>query len=212
MSTKPTTSGTYYRDQDADPKLLKGAKIAVLGYGSQGRAHALNLHDGGLNVVVGLRAGGPTAKQAAADGLAVSAPADAVRDADLVSMLVPDMAQPTLFRDAVAPNLKDGATLMFAHGFNIHFRQIEPRKTIDVSMVAPKGPGALVRRQYQQGQGVPCLVAVHQDATGRTLIAPFLMRTTSAARAPGSSAPPSPRKLKPTCSVSKPSCAVASLS
>ena len=157
----------HYREQDANAGLLKGKKIAVLGYGSQGRAHALNLHDSGCDVTVGVRAGGPTAKQAKADGLKVDAPANAVKDADLVAMLVPDMAQPALYREAVAPNLKDGATLLFAHGFNIHFRQVEPRKTIDVSMVAPKGPGALVRRTFEEGRGVPCLVAVHQDATGK---------------------------------------------
>jgi ketol-acid reductoisomerase len=160
-------SSQHYREQDADPKLLKSLKIAVLGYGSQGRAHAMNLHDSGMDVTVGARAGGPSAKQAAADGLRVAAPSDAAKSADFVAMLVPDMAQPALYKEAVAPYLKDGATMLFAHGFNIHFRQIEPRKTIDVSMVAPKGPGALVRRQYEQGQGVPCLVAVHQDASGR---------------------------------------------
>jgi len=165
MSSQAQTQ--YYREQDADPKLLQGLKIAVLGYGSQGRAHAMNLRDSGLDVTVGVRAGGPSAKQAATDGLRVASPSDAAKSADFVAMLVPDMAQPPLYREAVAPNLKDGATLLFAHGFNIHFRQIEPRKTIDVSMVAPKGPGALVRRQYEQGQGVPCLVAVHQDASGR---------------------------------------------
>ena len=157
----------HYREQDANPGLFKGKKIAVLGYGSQGRAHAMNLHESGCDVTVGLRAGGPTAKQAKTDGLKTASPADAVKGAELVAMLVPDMAQPALYRDAVAPNLKDGATLLFAHGFNIHFRQIEPRKTIDVSMVAPKGPGALVRRQYEEGRGVPCLAAVHQDATGQ---------------------------------------------
>ena len=165
MSSSSTT--THYREQDADPRLLQGTKIAVLGYGSQGRAHALNLHDSGLNVTVGVRPNGPTAKQAATDGLPVAAPADAARGADFVVMLVPDMAQPALYRDAVAPNLKDGATLLFAHGFNVHYKQIEPRPSIDVSMVAPKGPGNLVRRQYENGQGVPCLVAVHQDASGR---------------------------------------------
>jgi ketol-acid reductoisomerase len=162
-----SSTATYYREQDADPRLLHAAKVAVLGYGSQGRAHALNLRDSGLRVVVGARANGPSAKQAGADGLSVAAPADAVRGADLVALLVPDMAQPALYREAVAPNLRDGATLLFAHGFNVHYRQIEPRESIDVSMVAPKGPGNLVRRQYENGQGVPCLVAVHQDATGR---------------------------------------------
>jgi ketol-acid reductoisomerase len=127
----------------------------------------MNLHDSRCDVVVGVRPDGPSAKRAASDGLTVATPADAVKGAELVAMLVPDMAQPALYREAVAPNLRDGATLLFAHGFNVHFRQIEPRKTIDVSMVAPKGPGALVRRQYEEGRGVPCLVAVHQDATGK---------------------------------------------
>ena len=145
---------------------LDGKTIAVIGYGSQGRAQALNLHDSRMKVVVGVRAGGPSAAKAKADGLRTADPAAATREADVVAMLTPDMAQPQVYRESVAPNIKDGATLLFSHGFNIHYKQIEPRRTIDVSMVAPKSPGAIVRRQYQEGQGVPCLIAIHQDATG----------------------------------------------
>ncbi len=154
-----------YSEQDVDRAALADARIAVIGYGSQGRAHALNLRDSGFNVVAGLRPGGPTAKRAAADGLEVKAPADAVRDADLVAMLTPDPVQPELYA-AIEPNLKKGATLLFAHGFNIHYKQITPRADLDVVLIAPKGPGDLVRRQYEQGKGVPCLIAVAQDATG----------------------------------------------
>jgi ketol-acid reductoisomerase len=145
---------------------LKNARIAVLGYGSQGRAHALNLRDSGLDVVVGLRKGGPTSLKAQADGLKVVDPADAVKGADLVAVLTPDMVQPQLYTDVIAPNVKAGAALLFAHGFNVHYKTIVPRADIDVILVAPKGPGALVRNEYQIGRGVPCLYAVHQDASG----------------------------------------------
>jgi ketol-acid reductoisomerase len=145
---------------------LAKARIAVLGYGSQGRAHALNLKESGLDVVVGLRRGGPSWERAHADGFEVLEPADAVRGADLVAVLTPDMVQPALYRDAIEPNIAPGAALLFAHGFNVHFGQIVARKDIDVILVAPKGPGALVRREYEIGRGVPCLYAVHQDATG----------------------------------------------
>jgi ketol-acid reductoisomerase len=141
-------------------------RIAVLGYGSQGRAHALNLRDSGLDVVVGLRPGGPTWKKAEADGFAVVEPAHAVKGADLVAVLTPDMVQPRLYTDVIEPNIKPGAALLFAHGFNVHFKQIDPRKDIDVILVAPKGPGALVRSEYERGRGVPCVFAVHQDTTG----------------------------------------------
>jgi ketol-acid reductoisomerase len=155
-----------YSQKDVDKKALKGARIAVLGYGSQGRAHALNLSDSGFDVVVGVRKGGAGWKKAKKEGLAVAEPADAVADADLIAMLVPDMAQKSVY-ESVEASLKKGATLLFAHGFNVHFKQIKPRKDLDVVLIAPKGPGDLVRRQYQQGRGVPCLIAVFQDATGK---------------------------------------------
>ncbi len=145
---------------------LKNARIAVLGYGSQGRAHALNLKESGLDVVVGLRKGGPTSLKAQADGLKVVDPAEAVKGADLIAVLTPDMVQPQLYTDVIAPNAKAGAALLFAHGFNVHYKTIVPRADIDVILVAPKGPGALVRNEYQIGRGVPCLYAVHQDSTG----------------------------------------------
>jgi ketol-acid reductoisomerase len=155
-----------YSQKDVDKKALKGARIAVLGYGSQGRAHALNLSDSGFDVVVGVRKKGASWKKAKKDGLAVAEPTEAAAGADLVAMLVPDLAQKDLYA-SVESSLEKGATLLFAHGFNIHFKQIKPRKDLDVVLIAPKGPGDLVRRQYQQGRGVPCLIAVAQDSTGK---------------------------------------------
>src|SRR5579863_8628358 len=155
-----------YGRKDVDKKALKGARIAVLGYGSQGRAHALNLKDSGFDVVVGVRKGGASWTKVKRDGLEVAEPVAAVRGADLVAMLVPDMAQAALYT-AVKAALKPGAVLLFAHGFNVHFKQIKARKDLDVVLIAPKGPGDLVRRQYQQGRGVPCLIAVAQDASGK---------------------------------------------
>ena len=157
-----------FDEKDVDTGALKGERIAVLGYGSQGRAHAMNLRDSGYDVVMGLRPGGRTATIAAQDGFEVKSPVDAVEGAGLVAFLVPDMAQGQLYRD-IETNLRDGATLLFAHGFNIHFGQITPRSDLDVVLIAPKGPGDLVRRQYEIGRGVPCLVAVAQDATGKAL-------------------------------------------
>ena len=152
--------------KDVDRKALKGARIAILGYGSQGRAHALNLKDSGFDVVVGVRKAGLSWKKARRDGLEVAEPAAAAASADLIAMLVPDLAQKALYQD-IRKSLKKGATLLFAHGFNIHFKQVKPRSDLDVVLIAPKGPGDLVRRQYQQGRGVPCLLAVAQDATGK---------------------------------------------
>ncbi len=146
---------------------LDNARIAVLGYGSQGRAHARNLKDSGLDVVVGLRKGGKSWPVAEEDGQVVAEPADAVKGADLVAVLVPDMVQADLYHNAIEPNIKPGAALLFAHGFNIHFGLIKPRADIDVNMVAPKGPGRLVRVEYERGRGVPCLTAVYQDASGK---------------------------------------------
>ncbi|SDY15554.1 ketol-acid reductoisomerase [Lysobacter enzymogenes] len=142
-------------------------KIAVVGYGSQGRAHALNLRDSGFDVTVGLRPGGPTEIKAKADGFTVKNPAEAVADADLVAVLTPDMVQAQLYRDVIEPNIREGACLLFAHGFNVHYGQIAPRADLDVVLVAPKGPGALVRREYEIGRGVPSVYAVHQDTSGR---------------------------------------------
>ena len=145
---------------------LQSSRIAVLGYGSQGRAHALNLRDSGLDVVVGLRKGGASWDKAKADGLRVVEPGEAVREADLIAVLTPDMVQPKLYTDVIAPNIKPNAALLFAHGFNVHFGTIKARTDIDVILVAPKGPGALVRKEYEIGRGVPCLFAIHQDASG----------------------------------------------
>jgi ketol-acid reductoisomerase len=155
-----------YSQKDVDRKALQRARIAILGYGSQGRAHARNLKDSGFDVVVGVRKGGAGWKQARKDGLQVAEPAAAVADADVVALLIPDPAQKEFYR-GIRKGLKAGATLLFAHGFNIHFRQIKPAADLDVVLIAPKGPGDLVRRQYEQGRGVPCLLAVAQDATGK---------------------------------------------
>lgn len=155
-----------YSRKDVDRKALKGARIAVLGYGSQGRAHALNLQDSGFDVVVGARKGGASWKKARRDGLKVAEMTQAAASADLAAFMVPDLAQKELYA-AIAGSLKPGATLLFAHGFNVHFKQIRPRKDLDVVLIAPKGPGDLVRRQYEQGRGVPCLIAVQQDASGK---------------------------------------------
>jgi len=153
-----------FSQKEVDKKVLQGARICVLGYGSQGRAHALNLKDSGFEVVVGVRKG-DSWKKAKKDRLPVAEPVAAVKGADLVAMLTPDLAQKALYEDVV-DHLVEGATLLFAHGFNIHFKQIKPREDLDVVLIAPKGPGDLVRRQYEQGRGVPCLIAVSQDASG----------------------------------------------
>ena len=157
-----------YSEADVDQSVLEGERIAVLGYGSQGRAHALNLKDSGLDVVVGLRRGGASWSKAEADGLAVEEPGDAVKGAKIVIFLTPDMVQKGLY-ETVVDNIDEGALLLFAHGFAIHYGLIEPRADLDVALIAPKGPGGLVRRQYEEGHGVPCLVAIHRDASGNAL-------------------------------------------
>ncbi|MGQ9680439.1 MAG: ketol-acid reductoisomerase [Candidatus Bathyarchaeia archaeon] len=158
-----------YHDEDIDLGILKGRKVAVLGYGSQGRAQALNMRDSGLEVVVGLRPHGGSWLKAQADGMKVSSFREAAEAADVILMLIPDMAQPKVYREEVAPALEAGKTLQFAHGFNIHFGQIKPPANIDVTMVAPKSPGSEMRRQYEAGFGVPALVAVYQNPSGRAL-------------------------------------------
>lgn len=155
-----------YYEHDADLGFILGKKVAVLGFGSQGHAHALNLKDSGVDVRVGLRKGSRSWEKAEAAGLRVLPVAEAVREADVVMVLLPDEKQAQVYREEVEPNLKEGGALAFAHGFNVHFGQIKPRKDLDVWMVAPKGPGHLVRSEYQKGSGVPALVAVHQDASG----------------------------------------------
>lgn len=155
-----------YWQEHTNPDALKNQRIAVLGYGSQGRAQAMNLRDSGCDVVLGLRPNGASWHEAQADGWQPQDFASATRGADIVMILVPDLAQKTLFETEVEANLKPGAMLMFSHGFNIHFGLIKPGPEYDVAMIAPKSPGKLVRRQYEQGAGVPCLIAVHQDATG----------------------------------------------
>jgi ketol-acid reductoisomerase len=159
-----------YYDRDCDINLIKGMKVAVVGYGSQGHAHALNMMDSGVeNVVVALRAGSGSARKAEAAGLKVMEIAEAAGWCDLIMMCMPDELQADTFRDHIAPNLRDGAAIAFAHGLNVHFGLIEPKKTIDVLMMAPKGPGHTVRSEFQRGGGVPCLVAVDNDASGKAL-------------------------------------------
>ena len=158
---------TIYYDKDADLSLIQSRKVAVIGYGSQGHAHALNLKDSGVTVAVGLPETSRSRAKATAAGLTVKTVADAAAWADVIMVLVPDTTQAPLYRDAIAPNLTDGKTLMFAHGFNIRFGTIQPPAGVDVSMIAPKSPGHRVRELYVEGGGTPALLAVHQDATGQ---------------------------------------------
>ena len=160
---------TIYHEQDADRSALEGDKIAVLGYGSQGHAHAQNLKDGGYDVRVGLREGSASWSKAEEAGLRVLETGEAVREADVIMCVLPDTSHAKVYAASIAPNLKDGDMLMFAHGFSIHFKTVDPPTGVDVTMIAPKGPGHLVRRTYVEGNGTPALVAVHQDATGKAL-------------------------------------------
>ncbi|MBD2246568.1 ketol-acid reductoisomerase [Nostoc sp. FACHB-888] len=156
-----------YYDEDANLDLLAGKTIAIIGYGSQGHAHALNLKDSGLNVIVGLYPGSKSVAKAEAAGLTVKNVADAANAADFIMILLPDEVQKTIYKNEIEPNLQEGNVLAFAHGFNIHFGQVVPPANVDVVMVAPKGPGHLVRRTYEGGEGVPALFAVYQDASGQ---------------------------------------------
>ena len=159
-----------YYDSDADINLVKGKKVAIVGFGSQGHAHALNLRDSGVKeVAVALRPGSASAQKAESQGLKVMSVADAAKWADLLMMLTPDELQADIYKAEIAENIRPGAALLFAHGLNVHFGLIEPRKDIDVLMIAPKGPGHTVRGEYLKGGGVPCLIAVHQDASGNAL-------------------------------------------
>jgi ketol-acid reductoisomerase len=156
-----------YYDRDADINLIKSKKVAIVGYGSQGRAHALNLKESGVkDIRIALKPGSPTAKKVEADGLHVLSVSEAASWADLMMMATPDELQADIYRSEIAPNIRDGSAVAFAHGLNIHFNLIEPKSTIDVIMIAPKGPGHTVRGEYQKGGGVPCLIAIHQDASG----------------------------------------------
>ncbi len=156
-----------YYDRDADINLIKAKKVAIVGYGSQGHAHALNLRDSGVKeVAVALRKGSSSAKKAEGEGLKVMDVGEAAKWADVIMMLTPDELQADIYTDHLADNMKQGAALMFAHGLNVHYRLIEPRDDLDVGMVAPKGPGHTVRGEYQKGGGVPCLLAVHADKSG----------------------------------------------
>ncbi|MBU1148015.1 MAG: ketol-acid reductoisomerase [Candidatus Omnitrophica bacterium] len=158
-----------YYDKDADLNVLKGKKIAIIGYGIQGRGQALNLRDSGLDVIVSELEGTENYKTAQADGFTPVAAVEAAKEADIIQILTQDHVQAKVYKESIKPNLKKGKALVFSHGFNIHFKQIKPPKKIDVFMVAPKGPGALVRQMYEEGKGVPCLVAVFQDASGDAL-------------------------------------------
>jgi ketol-acid reductoisomerase len=157
-----------YYDKDADLSIIRGLRVTIIGYGSQGHAHANNLKDSGVEVTVGLRPGSLSEAKARKSGLTVKSVEEAVKGADVVMILAPDEHQAALYREKIAPNIKEGAALAFAHGFNIHFQQIEPRADLDVIMIAPKGPGHLVRSTYTKGAGVPSLIAVYQDASGRS--------------------------------------------
>jgi ketol-acid reductoisomerase len=155
-----------YSDGDADLSELKGKTVAVIGYGSQGHAQAQNLHDSGVNVIVGLRENSRSRAQAEKDGLKVLTTAEAAKEADIIQILVPDQDQARIYQNDIEPGLESGNALVFSHGFNIHYHQIVPPTDVDVYMVAPKGPGHLVRQTFTEGAGVPCLIAIHQDATG----------------------------------------------
>ena len=156
-----------YTNDDIRSGAIAGQRIAVIGYGSQGRAHAQNLKDSGHDVIAGVRHGGRGWKHATADGIATAEPAEAVKGADIIAILTPDMAQADIYRDVIAPNAKPGAAILFAHGFSILYDRVTPREDMDVILVAPKGPGDLVRREFARGRGVPALFAIGQDATGK---------------------------------------------
>ncbi len=192
-----------FYDNDADLSVIQGRVVAVIGYGSQGHAHALSLRDSGVDVRVGLPEGSRSRAKAEAEGLRVVTPAAAAAESDVIMILAPDPAQRDLYKNEIEPNLQDGDALFFGHGFNIRFGYIKPPAGVDVAMVAPKGPGHLVRREYTEGRGVPVLVAVEQDASGRPGRLCCRTPRPSAACAPAASRPPSPKRPRPTCSASR---------
>ncbi len=199
-----------FYDSDADLGLLNGKTVAIIGYGSQGHAHALNLKDSGVNVVVGLYDGSRSAEKAKADGLEVLSVADAAAKADWIMVLLPDEFQKDVYDKEIAPNLSAGKVLSFAHGFNIRFELIKPPADVDVVMIAPKGPGHTVRWEYQNGQGVPALFAIEQDASGTPALWPWLTPRASAAPVPASWRPTSRKRPKRICSVNRPCSAAGS--
>jgi len=160
---------TVYYEKDADPTLMQGKKVGIIGYGSQGHAHALNLRDSGVQVLVGLYEGSASKTKAEAEGLTVTTPDVVTKECEVIMLLVPDQTQAKVYKESIGPNLDSSKTLMFAHGFNIHFDEIDPPKDVDVSMIAPKAPGHRVREVYVEGSGVPSVVAIHNDASGNAL-------------------------------------------
>jgi ketol-acid reductoisomerase len=200
-----------FYDKDCDLSLIKGKTVAIIGYGSQGHAHAQNLNDSGCKVVVGLRKGGASWDKVGKAGLKVAEVNEAVASADVVMILLPDENIASVYTE-IEPHLKKGASLAFAHGFNVHYNQVVPRADLDVWMVAPKAPGHTVRNTYTQGGGVPHLVAVHQDKSGKARDLALSYAMANGGGKAGIIETTSKKKPKPTCSVNKPSCAVVRLS
>ena len=199
-----------YYDRDADLNLIKGKKVVIVGYGSQGHAHALNLKDSGVkDVAIALRKGSASAKKAETAGFKVMEVAEAAKWADVVMMLTPDELQGDIYREHLHDNMKKGAALVFAHGLNVHFNLLDPRPDLDVLMIAPKGPGHTVRSEYQRGGGVPCLIAISKDSPATPTTSASATPRRSAAAAPASSRPRSRKSARPTCSASRWCCAAA---
>ena len=192
-----------YYQEDCDLSLLDGKTIAVIGYGSQGHAHALNAKESGCNVIIGLYEGSKSWKRAEEQGFEVYTAAEAAKRADIIMILINDELQADMYKREIEPNLEEGNMLMFAHGFNIHFGTITPPANVDVTMIAPKGPGHTVRSEYQVGKGVPCLVAVHQDASGKALEKALAYAKQSAALVPAYWRQPSAPKQRRTYSASR---------